>query len=514
MDMREALSLDDRMRGSDEARRRQQATHSGVKQEVQGAQFLRDLPQNTVDAPGNILKWARDNPVDAVFTAASMTPVVGDAIGLGYDAYGMSPWGDVPFNKTNVALAAAGVIPFVPGGMGGITRAVKAGKIDEVSKDMGLSPTIVSNLAKSGHVALPINPVSPKTGRELGFDTPYSGSRKIKTERLDELTEGFEKTTPDYGDVGNTDLANLQGKTLYPIAADRTSRDEITRVLGRDVGNYQNPGGFTYMRPSGTGGGGGFASGHGVMSRYKNMTDALGGEGVGVGTVMSGRGSDFARSGTDIVQKMGVFENMSKSTKKMLAQEMNLKIDANNKSAIEAAQKAAKKDGVPYIPPPVSPHVNETFGSEFISLLDSNPEIRKAYMEATDLHRVAKNPEIIDAITIRHAITDDRFRHLTRGEGDPLSGFDFINLRGDLIPSAKAPSPNPSYSHHMDGDYIPPLAVPTPRSILFPEFTDKMVKENRPTSEWNYMFDRMKPQQPVDQRVIDLQGEYQRKMLK
>ncbi len=96
-------------------------THTG--KQPQGLQFARDTMQGIQNAPGNILKWAQNNPWDAAFMGASTLPVVGDAIGLGKDAYDMSPMGDVPFNVTNVGLAGLGALPFVPAGMGAIKKA-------------------------------------------------------------------------------------------------------------------------------------------------------------------------------------------------------------------------------------------------------------------------------------------------------------------------------------------------------------------------------------------------------
>jgi len=396
------------------------------------------------------------------------------------------------------------------------SRALSRAELDLIpymASDMGVSDDVVAGLIKHDKLAAQVNPISEKTGREVGFHTPYSGSRKVKTDKLAELTSGFEKETPDYGNLGNSNIEDFSGKTLYPMPADRTSRDYIKTVNGIDVGNYHNQGGYRYMLPPEVGGGGGFASGSSVMNRYDKLSRELGGDGIAVGTPMSGRGSDFATSGTDIVKRMGVFDNMSDDASQMLSGEINKKILAANKSAILSAKKKAKENKVPYVEPKLIENVGDVRGQDFSSRLDNEPMLRKAYMEATDLDRVAKHPEIVDAITVRHAITDDRFRHLRRGEGDPLSGMDFLSLDGGTIPSIDAPSPHPSYDTHASGVYMPSLLVPTPRSVLFPDFTDQMIRENRPVSEWNYMFDRIKPTQEVNQRVIDGQNAFQEGIL-
>ena len=107
-------------------------THTGRK--PQGLQFAQDVMQSIQNAPGNILKWAQNNPVDAAFIAASTAPIVGDAIGFGKDVYDMSPMGDTPFTATNTALAGAGLLPFVPAGMGSIKKVVSDLPMDEASR--------------------------------------------------------------------------------------------------------------------------------------------------------------------------------------------------------------------------------------------------------------------------------------------------------------------------------------------------------------------------------------------
>ncbi len=468
---------------------------------VQGALDYAAMPAKAVTGMGKALYGhIKEGVTNPTMKNAGLLAL--DVAGLGG---GLSRLGGVPKDALGANVWQEGLLQNVD--------RVPAPAIAKMAKDMGLPEDVIAGLIQKGHLVPPINPISP-AGNEVGFPTPYSGSRRLKTNRLDELTSGFNKTTPAYGDVGTSDIADFQGKVLYPIPADRTSRDTIHSVGGVDVGDYNNPGGYTYMRQADTGGGGGFASGHGVMSRYEKLNNELGGLGVGVGTPMSGRGSDYARSGTDIAQRMGAFDNLPEPTRVMLAEEVNLKIAAGNKTAIEKAKEKAADEGVEYVAPKVTQSIKADFGDEFTARLDSEPMLRKAYMEATDLKRVSKDPHIVDAITLRHAITDDRFRYLPRGETDPLSGFDFLELKGKVMPSAQAPSPNPSYSHHQAGDYRPPLTVPVPRGLMFPEFTDLMNKAGYKPKGWNYMFDRIKPTQKVNQRVVDDVSKYTQSILR
>ena len=135
-------------------------THTG--QVPDDIRFARNAMQTVQNAPGNILKWAQQNPVDAGFIAASTAPVVGDAIGFGKDVYDMSPMGDVPFNVTNAALAGAGLLPFVPAGMGSVKKASEGLTLRKsTSAEQGLGP----RQREGRHVYA----IDNELGDEIGF---------------------------------------------------------------------------------------------------------------------------------------------------------------------------------------------------------------------------------------------------------------------------------------------------------------------------------------------------------
>ena len=177
-------------------------THTGRK--PQGMQFAQDAMQGIQNAPGNILKWAQNNPVDAAFMAASTAPVVGDAIGFGKDVYDMSPMGDTPFTATNTALAGAGLLPFVPAGMGSIkktagsmTDALQKSKKSATNKSSGGGrSTPPSNVPRNG-VLQPLPtypPMAPPEWKRAteGLSKKDIGTAKDKQFRYDAKVDAGE----------------------------------------------------------------------------------------------------------------------------------------------------------------------------------------------------------------------------------------------------------------------------------------------------------------------------------
>jgi len=377
--------------------------------------------------------------------------------------------------------------------------AVKSG-----AQRMNVSEDVYKNLEAEGLVSPQVPPIGV-SGRELQFPSGYSKGLKIPVADLEYMDQTLTRRDPKK--MGPRDLQiemeGLLGKTLVPMPGDRTSRDVITGFMGQKIKPYQVEGGYAYMPDKG-----GWASAKSVIGRYKTMFDELGGQGVSVGTPMSGPGSDYAKAGIDLMYRRFDIEGMPKKTKKALKDEINIEINANNRIKIEDAQKKAKKDGVPYEEPELTKPFKGFDGNER-TRFNEEPELRKVVMQALDKDRSRKLPGAPDPVAIRHAITDDRFRELTRGQGDPLSGFDFMSFpAGQKLTKA----PHSSYESHISGDYLGGLSTPVPRSLLFPDFTRDMYRQNKPVSRWNYMFDRKKPKQLVTPELVEGVLDYQKKM--
>ena len=385
---------------------------------------------------------------------------------------------------------------------------------DEIKRgaaQSGIGEDAFFGLSRAGYMAPQIAEIGV-SGKEKGFPTPYSKGLKVPIDRLRQLDADLVTTTPKTAGPRNRqiDIEGLLGKILVPMPGDRTSRQIISKYAGYDMHNapYQVQGGYHYMPDVG-----GWASGEGVISRYKSLFDDIGDSAVGVGTPMAGTGSDYAHAGIDLLYKTHDIYGMPKKTKDAILERFNAGIKKANEDAIDAAKEKAKKSGEPYVPPRKIQTVKAFDGKEK-ELFDRSPMHRKLFMETLDLSKISKLEGAPDAISLRHAITDDRFRHLKRGQPDPLSGFDFMGFpQPKVIPTSQTKLPHKSYSHHIGGDYLGGLEVPIPRSVLFPDFADKMVKDKKPLHRHNYMFDRLKPTQEVTEELIEGVKNFQRGLL-
>tara|TARA_R110000737_G_scaffold125041_2_gene157518 strand:+ start:9646 stop:11202 length:1557 start_codon:yes stop_codon:yes gene_type:complete len=393
---------------------------------------------------------------------------------------------------------------FLGGGRGAGLRSGGGSFDDEIIRAAarsGMGEDVFANLARGGHVSPQIDPIG-KMGKPIGFPTGYSGGLKLPSQKLQMLDEGLTTSIPDSaGQRGLlADIAEMEGKILVPMPGDRTSRDIISRIGGQDIDPYLVHGGYAYMPDVG-----GWASATGVINRYAKKFNALEEKGVGIGTPMAGTGSDYSNAGLDVLYKIADPAQASPKSKKILKDEINKKIGSHNKSEITKAKKKAAKSGKEYVPPEiVKPFAGFKEGTK--ATLDGNPLMRRLVMEALDGQQVSKLPDVPSAYEIRHAITDDRFRYLTRGDADPLSGFDMMSFSGNnkSVPTASLNTyQHPSYASHLQGDYLGGLEVPVPRTVLFPDFAKEMDIEGRPLSQHNYMFDRKKPTQELRPDVIE-----------
>ena len=372
---------------------------------------------------------------------------------------------------------------------------------------MNVSEDVYKNLEAEGLVSPQVPPIGV-SGRELQFPSGYSKGLKIPVADLEYMDQTLTRRDPKK--MGPRDLQiemeGLLGKTLVPMPGDRTSRDVITGFMGQKIKPYRVEGGYRYMPDEG-----GWASGDSVITRYKTIFDDLEGQGVGVGTPMAGTGSDYAKAGIDLIYRRFDVDGMPKKTKAALKEEINIEIAAANKAKIKTAKKKAKDDKTEYVEPDIIKPFKGFDGNER-TRFNAEPELRKAVMQALDKDRSRKLPGAPDAVAVRHAITDDRFREMRRGASDPLSGFDFMEFpAGQRVRK----SPHSSYPVHLSGNYLGGLIdTPVPRSALFPSFTKQMYKEGRDPSEWNYMFDRLKPTEVVTPQLVDDVLNFQKRMLR
>lgn len=94
--------------------------------------------------------WAEENPLDAAALATSPIPILGDVVGGVADAKALY---DDP-SWTNAGLAAIGLLPFVPGGLGSI-RAYHGSHVpfDQFDEDLIGTTTDSGRLGKGFYAA-------------------------------------------------------------------------------------------------------------------------------------------------------------------------------------------------------------------------------------------------------------------------------------------------------------------------------------------------------------------------
>lgn len=118
-----------------------------------------------VGSDNAVVRWARDNPLDAAALAVAPVPVLGDVAGLAND---LRHYATEPESRTlgNAALTALGVLPFIPA-MAGVVRGVdtaSAASRADAAKGIRLgSDPAAAELDIS-------TPARMARAREMGFD--------------------------------------------------------------------------------------------------------------------------------------------------------------------------------------------------------------------------------------------------------------------------------------------------------------------------------------------------------
>jgi hypothetical protein len=461
------------------------------------------------DYPDTALGWA-SLPAKAVTgIAKGMMDVPGKMIDDAYNQVAGLSDGRAVTEGALGLLGTSAVLPFgMPAGsLGSLVMRASDDELTRAARVSGIDEDAFANLVKQGHMTPQVAPIGAM-GKELGFSTGYSKGLKPSIQTLQELDAGLKTKKPKGVKAQRgliADIENMEGKILVPMPGDRTSRDIVTEFRGEKIDPYQVHGGYDYMPDVG-----GWASGKGVISRYDKMFKGLEGRGVGVATPMSGAGSDYAHAAIDMMYRSTDVDAIPSGTKSTIKKEVNQWLTSEYDKAQKAYEKnrtKAESKGKEFsVKPPAKPAPFKGLTDEGKSQLYNDGLYRKAFMESLDKDRVARLPGAPSATALRHSITDDRFRYLTRGDPDPLSGQRFMAFTGESSPmpvSSLNSYQHPTYNTHLAGQDLGGLAVPAPRTILFPDFAKEMERQGRPMSQHNYMFDRMKPKQELRPDVIE-----------
>lgn len=364
---------------------------------------------------------------------------------------------------TNMAAALAGT-----GYTGASMQAIKHGvpKSTLGAFALPMTPDVRNAYAKRGR-AMPVDvPVGAK-GQEVMVASPYSKTLKTPLSFHDDLDQGLQ-TAPVAG-MGNRQELNIQdlvGEKIFPLVGDRTSREQIIKVLNQPItekGGFNTEGGFDYTLNQDTGL---WASHLAPVNRLqKEIVENQGG--IGVSLPMAGTSSDFSMQGIDLAYSMDSIKNMNPAAKKYLDKAIGKRVDLKNTNMKN------KNNTWPDFPGLNSPDAYGYF--------KKYPESRKFFMEEIDKKDVRAMPTMPDALAIRHGLTEVGLRNLVRGDTDALAGQSFVNFGANpqIRNTGGLNSPHNTYQADLYNDVDPnagymgglPLSG-VPRSLLFPKYVD------------------------------------------
>ena len=478
-------------------------THTGRK--PQGLQFAQDIKKTIGNAPNAILKWVQNNPVDAAFMAASTAPIVGDAIGFGKDVYDMSPMGDTPFTATNTALAGAGLLPFVPAGMGSIKKT--AGSMaDALNPDRAASIINNSNRTNAmrqnvGDMARVLmdkvesaNIPNQKTGN---IDVPYT-SRKVTPEYVNQLNSGLTVTDNGlYEPIKFLKPENLQhdNSSILSMAWDRANVGDLSTVAGRKLNEIQKlDGGNAYPRGYELGAG---ASGSGPINRAVSAVKRQEGKPLySMFSSMGGEATDFSVMGVNTVldgfnPKLLNVDDVTRFNDKFLALKGSpgLKISQDSFPGLESKK--------------LRSWLNESGGNRY------------AFMKHLDKSEW-NNLGFPDVAAARHAVTDPTLLNLPNGiEG--YGGHSISLMDPNAVKRSVNDTPNPHTTYPYDVpkiSYEGQLPAPVPRSLSFPKWYQGRRDIGALPRSDNKSFEFQTVVQPVDNNWVDSNSLYQEEFFK
>ena len=218
--------------------------------------------------------------LDTAAIGLSPVPVIGDALGLAADA---SRFYNEPESRTplNFGLAALGMLPFVPSGVGAVKKMTQYEKAHEVAQKNAALPV------SQGGLGLPPNNTAMDRAKAMGFDTEAFHGTDKSFSAFDPLVADSKRKTgvpagtaavvtskpnvansyaaeqrplewiPDYANGGNVmpllvnrgDNMSVSGRGLYwneiqnakyPDATTTNDIAEIARQKGKDSATVKN----------------------------------------------------------------------------------------------------------------------------------------------------------------------------------------------------------------------------------------------------------------------------------
>jgi hypothetical protein len=471
-------------------------THTGRK--PQGLQFAQDAMQSIRNAPSNILKWVQNNPVDAAFMAASTAPVVGDAIGFGKDVYDMSPIGDTPFTATNTALAGAGLLPFVPAGMGSIKKTAgsmadalnpdrAASIINDRKKYLSNAEQKVITEAENRTFGIPDRQNLIDQANETGnMIAPPWGAKgpKISLDKMFSMEEALQINPPPPGMYTKRNVITPEdipiGSNLTNLSGDQSGIGVLKNSLS-GTSKVDLDGGFGYPQRVGDD----IWNSHGpVVNQIQSIADATPNK------------KTFALT-TDMTPIALHFNNMvNKRFFELFDRKAISNADDINETIAKTFKSSKNPDGVTGFPGITSPKFKKWMNK-------LNGTNRSTVFLALDKGGMQKLG-VPDLGEIKHSISspDSRYRQSSL---DPLVGYNAAEIiPGNVgIPNELLDIPHGTYPMGMKGNYPGGFDVKLPRSVVYPQWAEKVAGRGLAPAQVQGSFRQNKIIQPVTQQWQD-----------
>ena len=471
-------------------------THTGRK--PQGLQFAQDVMQSIQNAPGNILKWAQNNPVDAAFIAASTAPIVGDAIGFGKDVYDMSPMGDTPFTATNTALAGAGLLPFVPAGMGSIRKTAgsmadalnpdrAADIINDGKKYLSNAEQKAITAAENRTFGMPDRQNLIDQANETGnMIAPPWGAKgpKISLDKMFSMEDALKIDAPPSGMYQKRNVITPEdipiGSNLTNLSGDQSGLGVLKNSLS-GTSKVDLDGGFGYPQRVGDD----IWNSHGpVVNQIQSIADATPDK------------KTFALT-TDMTPIALHFNDMvNKRFFELFDKKAISNADDINETIAKTFKSSKNPDGVTGFPGITSPKFKKWMNK-------LNGTNRSTVFLALDKGGMQKLG-VPDLGEIKHSISspDSRYRQSSL---DPLVGYNAAEIiPGNVgIPNELLDIPHGTYPMGMKGNYPGGFDVKLPRSVVYPQWAEKVAERGLAPAQVQGSFRQNKIIQPVTQQWQD-----------
>ena len=475
-------------------------THTGRK--PQGLQFAQDAMQGIQNAPGNILKWAQNNPIEAGLTAVStVTPYPFDAIpALGAEA---AHYYNNPDNLTpgNLSISGASVLaPAIPG-MAVLGALKKSGKsmadalnpdraadiINDGKKYLSNAEQKAITAAENRTFGIPDRQNLIDQANETGnMIAPPWGAKgpKISLGKMFSMEDALKIDAPPSGMYQKRNVITPEdipiGSNLTNLSGDQSGIGVLKNSLS-GTSKVDLDGGFGYPQRVGDD----IWNSHGpVVNQIQSIADATPDK------------KTFALT-TDMTPIALHFNDMvNKRFFELFDKKAISNADDINETIAKTFKSSKNPDGVTGFPGITSPKFKKWMNK-------LNGTNRSTVFLALDKGGMQKLG-VPDLGEIKHSISspDSRYRQSSL---DPLVGYNAAEIiPGNVgIPNELLDIPHGTYPMGMKGNYPGGFDVKLPRSVVYPQWAEKVAERGLAPAQVQGSFRQNKIIQPVTQQWQD-----------